>query len=268
MSPSLSTPTRHYVHDVVEKFHIILVYMRDSIHTHAEVLKDVAIGVWALLMLAGCKADLDERIHRVHALSRNPSLANRARIEAMANDPDRDVRATVLVVLAGIDGELAKRIARPALDDPDGLVRAAAVPICGEGADDEMIRRLAAMAVSDPAWQVRAGALAATVPSDDPAVYEAHARGLVDPSAEVRQAALASGLVRPGLLPTDRVVDLVSSDPDPAWENRVEAVRALGASADRGAYAGLDAALSDPNEFVRATAATELRTLERTGVSR
>jgi hypothetical protein len=48
----------------------------------------------------------------------------------------------------------------------------------------------------------------------------------------------------------------------------VEAVRALGASQDRGAYVGLDAALSDPNEFVRATAAGERRKLEKAGVSR
>ena len=242
--------------------------MRYSVFIKSQALKEVAFVVAALVMLAGCKAGLDDRIRRVHALSRNPTPANKARIEAMAHDGDRDVRATALVVLAGVDHELARQVAGPALDDPDGLVRAAAVPICGEGADDDMIRRLAAMAVSDPAWQVRAGALTATVPSDDPAVYEAHALGLVDRSAEVRQAALASGLVRPGLLPTERVVDLVSSDPDPDWENRVEAVRALGASEDRGAYAGLDAALSDPNEFVRATAARERRTLERAGVAR
>ena len=220
----------------------------------------------SVLLLAGCKSGVDDRIRRAHDLGRRPTPANQARIEAMLKDGDRDVRATALIVMEGVDRDRAKRMAATALEDPDGQVRAAAVPLLGDGAGDDTIRRLAALAVSDPTWQVRVRALPAIAQSDDPAVYEAYALALADGAWRVRQAALTSGLLRPGLLPTDRVVDLVSSDP--VWENRVEAARALGASQDRGAYAGLDAALSDPNEFVRATASTERRALERSGVVR
>lgn len=218
------------------------------------------------MLLAGCENGVDARIRHAHALGEHPTLANKDRIEALLKDEDRDVRATAIVVMEAIDRERAKRMAVAALDDADGLVRSVAVPLCGEGAGDEMIRRLAGLAVSDPAWQVRGRALTAIAAADDPAVYEAFLRVFSDGMWRVRQSALIAGMARPGLLPTDRVVELVYGDP--SWENRVEGVRALGASLDRGAYAGLDLAMADPNEFVRASAARERRTLEASGVAR
>jgi HEAT repeat protein len=239
---------------------------RKSVRTHSCGLGKLAATALFVALMTGCQGGVDERIRHVHRLAVHPTDANKSRIEAMLADPDRDVRATALVVMEGADRERAKRMAAAALDDADELVRAAAVPISGEDADDDMIRRLAAKGLSDTSWQVRARCLAAISRSDDPAVYEAYALALSDEASQVRSAALAAGLTRPGLLPTDRVVALLADDP--AWENRVEAARTLGVSQDPGAYPGLDAALSDPNEFVRATAARERQTLERSGAGR
>ena len=224
-------------------------------------------GVWiGIVLLVGCQAGVDERIGRVYSLARNPSEPNKNRIEALLNDEDRDVRATALVVMGGIDKGRAKRMAAAALEDPDGLVRAAAVGLCAERADAETIRLLSVRATDDPVWQVRTRALESIAQTDDPAVREAFLRALSDSVRHVRRAALKAGIDHPGLLPVDLLSNLVVSDAD--WENRVEAAIALGASKEPAAYAGLDAAVADSNEFVRTTAARERRQLERAGVPR
>lgn len=229
-------------------------------------LKPTLAAMLAMVVLAGCKAGIDDRISRAYALGRHPTEPNKNRLEALLRDDDRDVRATAIVVMETIDPERAQRMAASALDDPDGLVRAAAVALSGHGADALTLKQLAARAGDDPAWQVRTRALEAIAGSDDPAVREAFARALVDSVRQVRWAALSAGVDHPGLLPAERLADLVVSDPD--WENRVEAARALGALKDPAAYPGLDAAVGDPNEFVRATAARERRNLERAGIAR
>jgi len=217
-------------------------------------------------LLSGCQTGIDGRITRAYSLARHPSEANKNRIESLLRDEDRDVRATALVVMAGIDKGRARRMAIGALTDPDGLVRAAAVGLCVDGVDAETTRLLSARATDDPVWQVRARALEAIASSDDPAVREAYVHALTDSVRHVRRAALKAGIDHPGLLSVDLVSNLVVSDTD--WENRVEAAIALGASKEPAAYAGLDAAVADPNEFVRATAAQERRELERAGIPR
>jgi HEAT repeat protein len=223
----------------------------------------VTVGLAATL-LSGCASGVEDRIKEMYSLARRPSDRNKDRIEARFRDPDRDVRATALVVMDTIDQARAKRLAASALYDPDGLVRAAAVTIAGPGADPATMRILLALAVDDPFWQVRSRALEAIVPTEDPAVREPFARALADGNRHVRQAALRAGVAHPGLLPLDELSRLVASDPD--WENRVDAARVLGASKDPQAYAGLDAALRDPNAFVRMTAAEERAALEAAGV--
>jgi HEAT repeat protein len=224
----------------------------------------VIAGCLAIGFLAGCQSGVDGRIARAYSLARHPSEAHKNRIEALLGDKDRDVRATALVVMGGIDKVRARNMALASLADPDGLVRAAAVAICGEAADAETIRLLSAQAIDDPVWHVRARSLQAIAAADDPAVRDAFARALSDPVRHVRRAALIAGMGRPGLLPIDLVAKLAASDTD--WENRVEAAIALGASKDPAAYAGLAAAAADPNEFVRTTATRERRELERAGI--
>jgi HEAT repeat protein len=238
--------------------------MQHSFYGYARVLKVVVVGGLAMVLFAGCETGIDDRIGRVYALGRHPSEKNKNRIEALLRDRDRDVRATAIVVMKSIDQYRARRMAVTALQDPDGLVRASAVSLCG--ADEETMRSLAALAVADPVWQVRTRSLDAIAASEDPVVREAFARSLSDSVRHVRRSALRAAIDHPGLIPADRLSELVVSDPD--WENRVDAASALGASKDPAAYAGLDAAVADPNEFVRATAARQRRALEAAGVAR
>jgi HEAT repeat protein len=223
-------------------------------------------GLLALGLLSGCQSGVDERIERAYSLARHPSEANKLRIEVLLGDKDRDVRATALVAMGDIDKDRARTMALASLADPDGLVRAVAVDLCADGADVATILLLSAQATDDPVWHVRARSLQAIASSDEPAVREAFVRALSDPVRHVRRAALKAGIGHPGLLPVDMLSNLAVSDTD--WENRVEAALALGASKDPAAYAGLDAALADPNEFVRTTAAWERRELERAGILR
>jgi HEAT repeat protein len=224
------------------------------------------LAIPMLCTLCGCGRGVEDRISRAYALGRRPSEPNKARIEALLVDEDRDVRATALVVMGSVDKARASRLAVGALIDPDGFVRATAVTLCAEGADAETVRAITALATDDPVWQVRTRALGALASSEDPAVREAFIRALSDSVRHVRRAALRAGIAHPGLLPVDLLNTLVVSDVD--WENRVEASTALGASKDPAAYVGLDAALVDPNEFVRTTAVRERRALERAGVPR
>jgi HEAT repeat protein len=224
------------------------------------------VGGLIALQLTGCAQGLDHRIERAYRLARNPTDGNKNRIEALLKDDDRDLRATALVLMETIDTARARRMAETALQDPDGLVRAAAVSVVGTDAGGPALAALTALASDDPVWQVRARVLETVAVSDDPALREKFANALSDPVRHVRRAALRAGVANPGLLPADRLADLVVSDPD--WENRVEAAQALGASKDPAAYPALDAARRDPNEFVRASAAVEEKTLQAAGVVR
>ena len=229
-------------------------------------VKAVMVSGLVLSLITGCAQGLDQRIDRAYRLARNPTAGNKNRIEALLKDGDRDLRATALVLMETIDTERARRMAADALGDPDGLVRAAAVSVVGADADATTLPVLIALASDDPVWQVRARVLETIVPSDDPALKEKFANALSDPIWRVRRAALRAGVGHPGLLPADRLAELVVSDPD--WENRVEAAHGLGASKDPAAYPALDAALKDSNEFVRASAAGEKKALQAAGVVR
>jgi HEAT repeat protein len=220
----------------------------------------------AFALLSACGPSVDSRVGRAYELGRHPTELNKNRIESLLGDGDRDVRATALVVMGTVDGDRARRMALRALTDPDGLVRAVAVPLSSDGTDVETVRRIAALSANDPVWQVRTRALEAIADSDDPAVRQVFDRALSDSVRHVRRAALRAGIDHPGLLSIGLVSNLVASDPD--WENRVEAAAALGASKDPAAYASLDVAAADRNEFVRTTAARERRELERAGVPR
>jgi HEAT repeat protein len=228
--------------------------------------KFARIIVLAMIVFAGCRESVDTRIRHAYAFARHPTDAKKSRLEALLRDEDRDVRATALVAMESVDHARALQMALGALDDSDGLVRAAAVNVLAIRADPAMILGLAARAVNDPVWQVRSAALDAISSSDEPAVREAFARALSDSVRHVRRAALRAGIQHPGLLPADRLSDLVVRDPD--WENRVDAAHALGGAKDPAAYTGLDAAVRDPNEFVRSTADRERKNLQRAGVPR
>jgi hypothetical protein len=237
-------------------------------------LRKLAKAILPALVVAlagGCGHDVDARIRSLYKEQRRVDDRSKARIEAALGDPDRDVRATALVVMRGIDAERAAKMADRALDDTDALVRGAAVSILGDridaaNPDPRLVKRLASQAAGDPAWQVRASALDALAAVDDPAAVEAFSHALDDSVRHVRRVALEVAARRQGLGQVDRIGRLASADPD--WENRVVAAEALGSVTESQAYEGLDAARHDPNEFVRAAAARSLREIERAGVVR
>ena len=161
----------------------------------------------AVCFLQACTADVGDRIAEAHALARHPSPRKLDRIEALLVDQDRDLRTTALVIMDSLNPERAKRMAVAALQDPDGLVRAAAVSIAGRSADPETVQILISLAADDPVWEVRSRALQALAGVDDPAVREPFARALADPVRHVRKTALRAGVAHPGLLPVDRLSD-------------------------------------------------------------
>ena len=218
------------------------------------------------LVAAACQGDPQARIRQVRAWSLDPSEPHKARIRAALGDKDRDVRAAALSAMLEVDPASAQEMARTALTDPDGLVRAAAVrglPLPPGGGD---VERLCALANADPAWQVRAAALEALVPAEGTIVAQAFVTALDDTVKAVRKVALDGAKLRPGTVPVERLARSVVEDPE--WDNRVAAAEALGASGTPEAYAALDAAAGDGNEFVRATAAGQRRVLEQAGILR
>jgi HEAT repeat protein len=221
----------------------------------------------AVVVLAGCRGSGDDKIRHASELGRSPSEPNKNRLAAMLQDPDRDVRATVLVVMATVDPVRARDLALKAFDDLDGAVRAASVRILAAAMPDdvELGRRLAVRAGDDADWQVRREALDAIAPLPDDEIRDALAKGLADSVDQIRGVTLRMGSSRPGILSVEKVAVLIVEDP--SWENRVEAARVLGVSKDPAAYAPLDQAAADGNEFVRAAAMRERRSLVRDGVS-
>ena len=232
---------------------------------YSESVKAVAI-VLLVVGICGCRSGPDDRIAWAHQLGREPTEPNKNRVERLLQDDDRDVRATALVVMGSMDAPRAKRMAAGALADRDGLVRAAAVTVLADAPDAAMTKTLVSLAADDPVWQVRARALQAVAAVDRDVLGDVFTRALSDPVRHVRRTALTACADHPGLCPAERLSLLIAEDRD--WENRVAAAQALGASRDPAAYAGLDAGLGDPNEFVRAASAAARRALERAAVQR
>jgi HEAT repeat protein len=224
------------------------------------------LALLTALVLAGCRGSDVGKIRHAYQLGRSPSEPNKNRLAGMLKDPNRDVRAAVLVVMDTVDPVRARDLALKAIDDPDGAVRTASVRILAAGvpSDLEIGRRLAIRAGDDADWQVRREALEAIAALPDDEIRDAVAKGLADSADQVRGVALRLGVTRPGILPLDKVGALILEDP--SWENRIEAARVLGASKDPAAYAPLDQAAADGNEFVRAAAMRERRNLVRDGV--
>ena len=213
-----------------------------------------------VFIISGCVEDRNERISSIYALKADPTPENVEQIRIMWADPDRDVRATALNALVGLRVEDAADLARTALEDQDGFVRATAAKLLADLDSDPDTERLSAMvrADSDPIVRLRA-AEALTRIGGETAVAGL-AQGLSDPMKDVRLAAtrglrqLDPGFAKPAL------ARLLLEDPH--YEIRVQAARALGLTGDPEIRPLLESALEDPNEFVRAAAANALRTHE------
>lgn len=213
-----------------------------------------------VLTIPGCKEDRNERISSIYALKADPTAENVTQIREMWADPDRDVRATALNALVVLRVEDAADLARAGLEDQDGFVRATAAKLLGDLDSGADTGRLAAMlrADSDPIVRLRAAEALARIGGET--AVSGLAQGLSDPIDDVRLAA-TRGLreLDPGFAKPELGRLLLE---DPHYEIRVQAARALGMTGDPELRPLLEAALEDPNEFVRAAAANALRTHE------
>jgi HEAT repeat protein len=205
---------------------------------------------------AACAGDADSRRREIPELERQRTAEGVARLRVLAADRDRDVRATALDALIGLDVGDSVPLARAALDDPDGFVRATGAKLLGELADPQQAPALADVLAHDPEPIPRQRAAEALAALGGETVLASLAAGLADPAERVRLACV-DGLG--ALDPLSALEGLLHAlAEDPSWEVRARAARALGPAADPAARAGLEAALEDPNESVRSAAAEAL----------
>jgi HEAT repeat protein len=210
-----------------------------------------------ILVIPGCKEDRNERISSIYALKADPTAENVEQIRMLWADPDRDVRATALNAMVALRADDAADLARAGLEDEDGFVRATAAKLLGDLDSAPDAARLVALlrADSDPVVRLRAAEALARIGGET--AVAGLAEGLSDPMEDVRLAA-TRGLreLDPGFAKPELARLLLE---DPHYEIRVQAARALGMTGDPEMRPLLEAALEDPNEFVRSAAANALR---------
>lgn len=216
----------------------------------------LALALAAACVLEACAPTPSSRIDRIYAWKARPTPENLERIRAYLSDPDRDVRVIALEALVSERTEDAAPRSVQALDDPDPYVRSAAARSIGELRATAAITQLVAHLAADPDPQVRRRAAESAARIGGAEAEEGLLRALEDPVREVRLAAvLGSGELDPEAS-YDSLARIVLEDPD--WRTRVASARALGRVSRPEAAATLEAALKDPNEFVRAAAAAAL----------
>ncbi|WP_405656570.1 fumarate reductase/succinate dehydrogenase flavoprotein subunit [Streptomyces sp. RK9] len=153
-----------------------------------DVLRALRLGEAPLFAAALADADLDVRIHAVRALV---SVDAAVDLAAAAADPAREVRVAVARGLAAVGAPAPAPLA-PLLDDPDPLVRAAALTALRDTGCPPPYADRAVAALDDPAWQVRAGAATALRAASPELAVPALAKASSDPDADVRKATVLS----------------------------------------------------------------------------
>ncbi|WP_069885508.1 fumarate reductase/succinate dehydrogenase flavoprotein subunit [Streptomyces luteocolor] len=151
-----------------------------------DALRTLRLGDASVYAAALGDTDIDARIHAVRALVSVDAVAE---LTAAAADPAREVRVAVARGLAAVRNPAPAPLG-PLLDDPDPLVRAAALTALSATDCPLPYAERAVSALGDAAWQVRAGAATAlrTAPAE-PAVG-ALTEASRDPNADVRKAAV------------------------------------------------------------------------------
>ncbi|MFG3129031.1 HEAT repeat domain-containing protein [Streptomyces tendae] len=168
--------------------------------------------------------DARARIEAVRGLV-SPDAAES--LSPAAGDPSREVRVAVTKALGTL--RAAPR-AGGALDrlteDPDALVRGAALAALADtGCPDPLVTR-AVTALSDPAWQVRAGAATALSAARSDRAVPVLAKALADRNADVRKAAVLA-LTRHTTATEDARTALATVTGDTDADVRAYANRAL-----------------------------------------
>ncbi|MEV7546089.1 fumarate reductase/succinate dehydrogenase flavoprotein subunit [Streptomyces sp. NPDC089915] len=155
-----------------------------------EGLRALRLGDAPLYARSLADPDTEVRVQAVRALVSVDALGELA---AAAGDGAREVRVAVAKGLAAVAGEgTGTRAAlAPLLDDPDPLVRGAALGALAATGCPPPYAGTATAALADPAWQVRAGAAAALSAADAGTAVPALTAALsADPDADVRKAAV------------------------------------------------------------------------------
>ncbi|MFD7863931.1 fumarate reductase/succinate dehydrogenase flavoprotein subunit [Streptomyces sp. NPDC059783] len=165
---------------------------------------------------------LDVRLSAVRALVSVDAVDGLSRA---TTDPAREVRVAAAKGLAAVRDPAPGPLA-PLLDDPDALVRAAALGALAETGCPTAYAERAVAALTDPAWQVRAGAAKALSSADPEHAVGALAGALTDPNADVRKAAVLA-LLRHGDAPGVREA-LAEAVTDPDADVRAYAGRGVG----------------------------------------
>ncbi|AJF70170.1 fumarate reductase/succinate dehydrogenase flavoprotein subunit [Streptomyces vietnamensis] len=153
-----------------------------------DVLRALRLGDAPLYADALGDASVEVRVQAVRALVSVDAVAELARAAA---DPAREVRVAVARGLAAVRAPAPEPLA-PLLDDPDPLVRGAALAaLAGTGCPPAYAAGAGA-ALGDGAWQVRSGAATALRAAAPGLAVPALAGALADPNADVRKAAVLS----------------------------------------------------------------------------
>ncbi|MFJ6849275.1 HEAT repeat domain-containing protein [Streptomyces sp. NPDC091271] len=130
--------------------------------------------------------DIGVRVHTVSALV---SVDATDLLAGAVTDPSREVRVAVAKGLSATRSPGPEPLV-PLLDDPDPLVRAAALAALAATGCPPAYAGTVVSALSDPAWQVRAGAATALSSAEPLPAVAALAGALGDPNADVRKAAV------------------------------------------------------------------------------
>ncbi|MFE5485813.1 fumarate reductase/succinate dehydrogenase flavoprotein subunit [Streptomyces sp. NPDC056527] len=186
-----------------------------------EVLRALRLADAAVYSGALADTDIDVRIHAVRALVSVDAVPE---LTPAAADPAREVRVAVARGLAAVRAPEPAPLL-PLLDDPDPLVKGAALASLATTGCPPEYAETATAALAEPAWQVRAGAATALRSARTAQAVPALAKALADPNADVRKAAVLA-LLSHRDDPEARVA-LASVTADPDADVRAHAARAL-----------------------------------------
>ncbi|MFF5973293.1 fumarate reductase/succinate dehydrogenase flavoprotein subunit [Streptomyces sp. NPDC012769] len=185
-----------------------------------DVLRALRLGDAGVFAAALDDPDVEVRIAVVRALVSVDAVAELA---VAAADPAREVRVAVARGLAAVHAPAPAPLG-PLLDDPDVLVRGAALSALAVTGCPPHYAALAVSGLDDRAWQVRAGAATALRAAPPAQAVPALAGTLADPDADVRKAAVLSLLHHRA--DRDARAALATATADPDADVRAYAARA------------------------------------------
>lgn len=217
-----------------------------------------AAFVLALAQL-GCEPSAEERRGSIYDLRRDPTAENVAKIRSMLTDPDRDIRATALNILVGMDVEDAEALALAGVVDDDGFVRSIAAKRLGDLGVVANAGLLVSVLTDDPDPRARRTAAQALEALGGDVATEGLVRGMDDPMKDVRLASVTAIRRLDPTRDTAALARLLLEDS--IWEVRMQAAGALGHCGDRALIPVLEAAARDRNSFVSSAATAALKTL-------